>query len=147
MFTAQSGLSVKSSQRTNQRRQSATRHHLVGRPSFGGQRATVTRRRIIDCTAKCWQHWSKLSSIKNYSEVESMLSSSICKEIDQATERKSARCPSQNGHSSSEASSVCNGFQAKAFMGHSRPSTRLTVSSSGTIMLRIIAPQLGVSLF
>jgi hypothetical protein len=35
---AQSGLSVKSSQRTNQRRQSAIRHRLVGCPSFGGQR-------------------------------------------------------------------------------------------------------------
>jgi hypothetical protein len=35
---AQSGLSVKSSQRTNQRRQSAIRRRLVGRPSFGGQR-------------------------------------------------------------------------------------------------------------
>jgi hypothetical protein len=36
---AQSGLSVKSSQRTNQRRQSAIRHGLVNCPSCGGQRS------------------------------------------------------------------------------------------------------------
>jgi hypothetical protein len=35
---AQSGLSVKSSQRTNQRRQSAIRHRLGNCPSCGGQR-------------------------------------------------------------------------------------------------------------
>jgi hypothetical protein len=35
---SQSGLSVKSSQRTNQRRQSAIRYRLVGCPSCGGQR-------------------------------------------------------------------------------------------------------------
>jgi hypothetical protein len=41
---AQSGLSVKSSQRTNQRRQSAIRHRLVNCPSCGGQ-----------CAASRWQ--------------------------------------------------------------------------------------------
>jgi hypothetical protein len=35
---SQSGLSVKSSQRTKQWRQRAIRYGLVGRPSFGGQR-------------------------------------------------------------------------------------------------------------